>query len=79
MLAGVSVEYYKRLERGNLGGVSDLVLEGLANELALDDAASQLLGSPPHDGNGRTHRIAGLSIDRKEPPCPNLSRPEPKN
>ncbi|WP_440072210.1 hypothetical protein [Streptosporangium sp. OZ121] len=29
MLAGVSVEYYTRLERGNLGGVSDSVLEGV--------------------------------------------------
>jgi transcriptional regulator with XRE-family HTH domain len=37
-LAGVSVEYYKRLERGNLAGVSDLVLDGLARALQLDDA-----------------------------------------
>jgi transcriptional regulator with XRE-family HTH domain len=37
-LAGVSVEYYKRLERGNLSGVSDLVLEALADALRLDDA-----------------------------------------
>jgi transcriptional regulator with XRE-family HTH domain len=37
-LAGVSVEYYKRLERGNVAGVSELVLEGLANALQLDDA-----------------------------------------
>ncbi|HKE80194.1 MAG TPA: helix-turn-helix transcriptional regulator [Solirubrobacteraceae bacterium] len=37
-LAGVSVEYYKRLERGNLAGVSDLVLEGIAGALQLDDA-----------------------------------------
>jgi transcriptional regulator with XRE-family HTH domain len=37
-LAGVSVEYYKRLERGNLSGVSDLVLEALARALQLDDA-----------------------------------------
>ncbi len=42
-LAGVSVEYYKRLERGNLTGVSDLVLEGLANALALDDAEREHL------------------------------------
>ena len=42
-LAGVSVEYYKRLERGNLSGVSDLVLEGLANALALDDAEREHL------------------------------------
>jgi transcriptional regulator with XRE-family HTH domain len=37
-LAGVSVEYYKRLERGNLRGVSDTVLEALARALQLDDA-----------------------------------------
>ncbi len=42
-LAGVSVEYYKRLERGNLSGVSDLVLEGLAKALALDDAEREHL------------------------------------
>ena len=37
-LAGVSVEYYKRLERGNAAGVSDSVLEALAQALRLDDA-----------------------------------------
>jgi hypothetical protein len=34
----VSVEYYKRLERGNVSGVSDLVLEALARALQLDEA-----------------------------------------
>jgi len=37
-LAGVSVEYYKRLERGNANGASDAVLEALAHALQLDDA-----------------------------------------
>jgi transcriptional regulator with XRE-family HTH domain len=37
-LAGVSVEYYKRLERGNAAGVSDSVLDALADALRLDDA-----------------------------------------
>jgi transcriptional regulator with XRE-family HTH domain len=37
-LAGVSVEYYTRLERGNLGGVSDAVLDALATALQLDEA-----------------------------------------
>jgi transcriptional regulator with XRE-family HTH domain len=37
-LAGVSVEYYKRLERGKASGVSELVLEALARALQLDDA-----------------------------------------
>ena len=30
MLAGVSVDYYTRLERGNAAGVSDTVLEALS-------------------------------------------------
>jgi transcriptional regulator with XRE-family HTH domain len=37
-LAGVSIEYYRRLERGNVSGVSDGVLEALARALQLDDA-----------------------------------------
>src|ERR1700744_1639954 len=37
-LAGVSVEYYKRLERGNASGASDVVLDALADALRLDDA-----------------------------------------
>ncbi|MGV9929623.1 helix-turn-helix transcriptional regulator [Streptomyces olivaceoviridis] len=37
MLAGMSVEYYTRLERGDLSGVSDSVLDGLARALRLDD------------------------------------------
>ncbi len=38
MLAGVSTEYYARLERGNLQGASDSVLESLAAALHLDEA-----------------------------------------
>ena len=37
-LAGVSVEYYKRLERGNASGASDSVLDAIADALRLDDA-----------------------------------------
>ncbi|KQS09974.1 helix-turn-helix transcriptional regulator [Curtobacterium sp. MCLR17_007] len=37
MLAGVSVDYYTRLERGTLKGVSDSVLEGLVGALQLDE------------------------------------------
>jgi transcriptional regulator with XRE-family HTH domain len=37
-LAGVSVEYYSQLERGNLGGVSESVLDALARALQLDEA-----------------------------------------
>ena len=37
-LAGVSVDYYNRLERGNLAGVSDSVLEAIGRALQLDEA-----------------------------------------
>ncbi len=37
-LAGVSIEYCKRLERGNLAGASGAVLEALARPLQLDEA-----------------------------------------
>ena len=38
MLAGISAEYYVRLERGSVRGVSDDVLDGIARGLQLDDA-----------------------------------------
>jgi hypothetical protein len=57
VLAGVSVPYYTRLERGDLAGASDSVLEALARALKLDDAershlfdlarAAQPIGPPP--------------------------------
>jgi transcriptional regulator with XRE-family HTH domain len=57
VLAGVSVPYYTRLERGDLAGASDSVLDALARALRLDDAerahlfdlarATQPVMSPP--------------------------------
>lgn len=38
ILAGVSVDYYVRMERGSLAGASDGILEALASALQLDDA-----------------------------------------
>src|ERR1700750_2664036 len=38
LLAGVSIDYYIPLERGNLAGASDSVLDALASALHLDDA-----------------------------------------
>ena len=37
-LAGVSIAYYTKLERGDASGVSDTVLEALSRALQLDDA-----------------------------------------
>ncbi len=38
LLAGVSIDYYVRMERGNLAGASDSVLAGVARALQLDEA-----------------------------------------
>lgn len=43
LLAGVSVEYYTRVERGGLAGVSDSVLEGIARALQLNEAEHEHL------------------------------------
>ncbi|MGC5171505.1 helix-turn-helix domain-containing protein [Microbacterium sp. DT81.1] len=44
LLAGMSVEYYVRLERGNAKGVSQAVLDGISRALQLDDAEHAHLG-----------------------------------
>jgi transcriptional regulator with XRE-family HTH domain len=38
LLAGMSVEYYVRFERGNAKGISEAVLEGVSRALQLNDA-----------------------------------------
>jgi transcriptional regulator with XRE-family HTH domain len=38
VLAGISSEYYIRLERGNASGVSESVIDGIAHALQLDEA-----------------------------------------
>jgi transcriptional regulator with XRE-family HTH domain len=43
MLAGVSVDYYVRMERGNLSGASESVLDALAHALQLDEAEREHL------------------------------------
>src|SRR4051794_32680987 len=43
VLAGVSVPYYTRLERGDMRGASESVLQALARALRLDDAEREHL------------------------------------
>src|SRR6478735_9102944 len=38
LLAGVSIDYYVRMERGNLSGTSESVLDSLASALQLNEA-----------------------------------------
>ncbi|MFE9057373.1 helix-turn-helix transcriptional regulator [Streptomyces mutabilis] len=51
-LADVSVEYYAKLERGNLAGVSPAVLEAVARALQLDDAERAHLLNLAHAADG---------------------------
>ncbi|CAM3333946.1 helix-turn-helix transcriptional regulator [Occultella aeris] len=70
-LAGMSVEYYAKLERGALAGVSAGVLDALANALRLNDAERAHLLRLAHeaDGSNRVLRRTGSS--------PSLWRPRP--
>ena len=52
LLAGVSVDYYTRLERGNAAGASDSVLEALSRALQLDEAEHAHLFDLVHTASG---------------------------
>ena len=56
MLAGVSVDYYVRLERGNLAGASEGVLDALARTLRLDDAERESPLRPGPRAGPRPHQ-----------------------
>jgi len=67
LLAGISVEYYTRLERGNAHGVSDDVLESVSTALGLDEAEhSHLLDLV---------RTANLERPPRKAPTPTQVRP----
>ncbi|MEJ3749048.1 helix-turn-helix transcriptional regulator [Actinomycetes bacterium KLBMP 9797] len=51
-LAGMSVEYYAKLERGALAGVSPGVLDAIARTLQLDDAERAHLLRLAHEADG---------------------------
>jgi len=63
LLAGVSIDYYVRLERGNLAGASEEVLDAIAAALQLDDAERahlyDLARAVAHRSSRRTKRTRG--------------------
>ncbi|MFF2051125.1 helix-turn-helix transcriptional regulator [Leifsonia sp. NPDC058194] len=56
IVAGVSVEYYSRLERGNLAGASESVLNAVASALLLDEAERDHLFDLARTANGSPSR-----------------------
>lgn len=61
-LAGVSIEYYSRLERGALNGVSATILDALARALQLDDTERAHLFHLAHAADGTS---AGMRPRRR--------------
>jgi transcriptional regulator with XRE-family HTH domain len=65
LLAGVSIDYYVRMERGNLTGASEAVLDGIASALQLDEAerahlfdlARAAQPAPPRQGRKKTSGV----------------------
>jgi transcriptional regulator with XRE-family HTH domain len=66
-LAGVSTAYYTRMERGDLGGVSESVLFALVNALQLNDAESEHLFDLARSATG-TRRPSRVKADARLSP-----------
>ncbi|MGN7222446.1 helix-turn-helix transcriptional regulator [Curtobacterium flaccumfaciens] len=67
MLAGVSSDYYAKMERGHLAGVSEEVLDALARALQLDEAETEHLldlarADSPVPVRDRTPKLAGGAV-----------------
>ncbi|MFT4048814.1 MAG: helix-turn-helix transcriptional regulator [Solirubrobacterales bacterium] len=67
MLAGVSVEYYVRMERGELAGVSPEVLDSVARALRLDEAESDHLSDLARSAAPRVSRRRARPADATVP------------
>ncbi|MFG2314568.1 helix-turn-helix transcriptional regulator [Streptomyces tendae] len=72
VLAGVSTEWYTRLEKGHIAGVSDGVLDAVARALRLDDDERthlfDLARSSRHASRTPSHRPPSRSSDVGVPP-----------
>ncbi|MFE2377719.1 helix-turn-helix transcriptional regulator [Streptomyces sp. NPDC059398] len=66
LLAGVSIDYYARLERGQLAGASEEVLDAVCRALQLDEAERahlhDLAAAQRHRGPRRAARKPGTSV-----------------
>ena len=67
LLAGVSIDYYVRMERGHLAGTSEQVLDSVADALQLDEAEREHLRA--------LARAAGPAASRRTRQAPATVRP----
>ncbi|WP_327637810.1 helix-turn-helix transcriptional regulator [Kribbella sp. NBC_00482] len=67
LLAGVSADYYTRLERGNLAGVSEQVLEALGRALRLDDAERAHLADLARASSGPVRGSRRTAVSKVRP------------
>jgi len=74
MVAGMSVEYYVRLERGNAKGISEAVLEGVSRALQLDDAERTHLYDLVRAANDGAHPQRRRGQTRSQQVGPNLQQ-----
>jgi transcriptional regulator with XRE-family HTH domain len=72
MLAGVSADYYTRLEKGNLTGVSDTVLEAVAGALQLSEAERMYLLDLARAANTSPARAARRKVPHELRPSARL-------
>ena len=71
LLAGLSVEYYSRLERGEIGGASESVLHAIATALQMDEAEREHLFDLARAASASTPRRPTRSR-RNQPVRPSL-------
>ncbi len=69
-LAGLSVEYYSKIERGDIGGASSSVLEAIAGALRLDDTERAHLADLARASDG-----IPVSGRARRPPGPDSGAP----
>ncbi|MFC5379451.1 helix-turn-helix transcriptional regulator [Aquipuribacter nitratireducens] len=71
-LAGMSVEYYAKLERGDLAGVSAGILEAIVSALRLDEAERAHLLHLAHEADGTNAILRSRRRARPAAPRPSL-------
>jgi transcriptional regulator with XRE-family HTH domain len=72
-LAGVSIEYYSKLERGALGGVSASILDAIARALRLDDAERSHLFNLAQAADGTSELLRPRRRAKTWTPRPSLT------